>query len=275
MTSPGRSAALFGAVVLLVGLVGFVVVRVRGGERTGTSAAGRTPPVAAAEPAGVLPQMKAPPGRPSRPPGPGEKDRPAPPPEPALPRLGPEERALLLEKVRRDPHPGLAAFRLLSDRYVDDNAAMAAEQAKKEGLTLAEVRELTHFGLLAMATQRVEDLEDIIGHPLDAETRAALSKLLATSDQQFEAQMRELVAKGGGESERWALIRGMESRYLEELERLTGLDEEKLDDLLAGNLGLPGAPAAGLPAPDPRGVPRDDDRGPRDTVTPPPRPSVP
>lgn len=211
-------------------------------------------------------------GRPRLPPGPGPKSRPSPPPEPVLPRLDEAERAKLAERVRRDPHPGMAAFRALSDRYVDENAAMAAEQAKKEGLTLGEVRELTHFGLLAMATQRVEDVEDIVGHPIRDEARGELSKLLAASDQQFESAMRELVKRGAGEDERWKLIRGMEERYLRELYRITGLDEETLDDLLAGNVGLPGAPAAGLPA---AGKGSGDEQGPRDPVTPPAKPPVP
>lgn len=263
MTPTGRAAAL---VVVVAGVAGAVALV---GRRAPSPPSPALPPSSStARP--TLPPADNP-ARPRTPPGPGPRDRPPMPPEPVLPRLDEAERAKLAERVRKDPHPGMAAFRVLSERYVDDNAAMAREQAAKEGLTLPEVRELTHFGLLVMATQRVDDVEDLVGHPLGAEARAALSTLMTGADRDFEEGMRALVKRGASEEERWALIHRTEESYLRELYRITGLDERTLDDLLAGNVGLPGAPAAGLPA----GKADPDDRGPPDPVTPPARPVTP
>lgn len=181
-------------------------------------------------------------GRPSREPGPGG-GKPAPVAEPRMPVLTPDEHAQLAAEVRDAPAPGAAAFRKLSDRYVDENLELAQRQASAEGLSLPEVRELTYFGLLAMATQRFDDVEEITGRPLGESDRAALGELMQGANGDFRTQMRALVGRRGAEAERWALIRETQARYQRELFRITGLDASTLDDLLAGNLALPGAPA--------------------------------
>jgi hypothetical protein len=84
---------------------------------------------------------------------------------------------------------------------------------------------------------------------------------MQTANQGFKTDMRALVQRGAPESERWALIRATEADYQKRLFAITGLDEERLDDLLAGNLLLPGAPAATstseLPSEPPPEAPRD------------------
>jgi hypothetical protein len=206
--------------------------------------------------------------RPVRPPGPGDP-KPAGIPEPAMPVLTPEWKAQLAEQVRGQDRPGEAAFRAVSDRYVDENLDLARGQATAEGLTLPEVRELTYFGLMVLATQRVDEVEQIIGRALTEPDRDALGKLMQSSNATFRESMRSLVARHGGEDERWKLIRATEAQYQTELFRITGLDVGLLDDLLAGDLSLPGAPARGEP---PTGAPAG---GRRDEPGTPARPSQP
>ena len=207
-------------------------------------------------------------GRPTAAPGPGgEHPRLA---EPTMPTLSPGWRREVTERVRAADHPGAEAFRAMADLYVDHNADFARAQAEAEGLTLAEVRELTHLGLLVLATQRVPEVEDVLGHDLDDAARAAMGELMRASNDDFKRDLRELVAAGRPEAERWQLIRSTEARYLERFAAITGLDADQLDALLGGNILVPGAPIAGPPTPTP------DDDHPRDTSpTPPPRPSRP
>ena len=172
--------------------------------------------------------------------------------------------------MRGSTRPGRDAFRAVSERYVDENLELAKRQAAAEGLTLPEVRELTYFGLMVLATQRFEDVEAITGRPLGADQRDALARLMQSSNGEFREAMHALVARGGGEAERGKLIRDTEARYQTELFRISGLDDGMLDDLLAGNVALPGAPARGdQPEGPPIGGPRDDQPGT------PPRPGTP
>ena len=192
-------------------------------------------------------------GRPTQPPGPKGSGAPGL-PHPVMPVLSPEVKAQIAEQVRGQERPGTAAFRMISERYVDENLELATRQAASEGLTMPEFRELTYFGLMVLATQRIEDVEAITGHTLTADERARLGQLMQGANAEFKDAMRALVARGGGEAERWAMIRSTEARYQAELFKLTGLDDSALDDLLAGNAALPGAPIrgeapAGAPAP--------------------------
>jgi hypothetical protein len=221
--------------------------------------------VAVMDPAEPPPRAVPASARPSRPPGPNDP-KPGGIPHPAMPVLSEAWKAQLAEQVRGQERPGEAAFRAVSDRYVDENRELAARQAAEEGLTMAELRELTYFGLMVLATQRTSDVEEVIGRALTAEERDELAELMQSSNGEFRDSMRALVARGGGETERWALIRTTEARYQAELFRITGLDAGTLDDLLAGNLALPGAPIRGeAPSGPPAG-------GPRDQVGTPPRP---
>jgi len=215
------------------------------------------------------PRKAAPAGaRPVRPPGPDDP-KPAAAPAPAMPVLSAREKVQLAEQVRGSKQPGRDAFRAVSERYVDENLELATRQAAAEKLTLAEVRELTYFGLMVLATQRFEDVEAMTGRPLGEDQRGALGQLMQSSNSEFRDAMHALVARRGDEAERWKLIRDTAARYQAELFRISGLDEGLLDDLLAGNLALPGAPSRGEP---PEGAPAG---GPRDEPTTPPRPGRP
>ncbi len=207
------------------------------------------------------------PVRPRTPPVAG-RDR----PRPALDEPGPpiptdEMREVMAEKARGAARPGQVAFRTFSDLYVDANLDFARRQAESQGITVPEVRELTHFGLLVLATQRVPDVEEVLGQPLSQEQRDALAPLMTSANSEFKSEMRQLVADGAAEAERWKLIRGAEARYLDAFYRATGMNEALLDDLLAGNMLLPGAPINTEP-PDGPVSPAD----PRDDVADPQRP---
>ncbi|HKE19923.1 MAG TPA: hypothetical protein VKB80_33850 [Kofleriaceae bacterium] len=186
-------------------------------------------------------------------------------PRPALDEPSPpiptrEMRAAATEKARGASNPGAVAFRTFSDLYVDHNLDFARKQAESEGITVAEVRELTHFGLLVEATQRVPEVEEVIGHPLTGEQRESLAALMSSANADFKSKMRSLVAAGSSEAERWKLIREAQARYLADFFSATGMNDQLLDDLLAGNVLLPGAPAATQPpeGPVPPAGPRDD-----------------
>jgi hypothetical protein len=246
-----RNAVLFGA--LAVSTLAFFGSRSPG-------AGGRVAPSAALPVAtdGAL-------VRPTRPPGPDDP-MPARPPEPALPVQTPEMREAIVASARGSSRPGQAAFRTFTDAYVDANLDFAEEQAASEGVTVAEVRELTHFGLLVLATQRVSDVEQMVGGELSSGQREALATLMTSANERFKQDIRALVASGASEEERWTLIRETEATYLASFYAATGMTEVLLDDLLAGNMMLPGAPVAtDLPA-DP------SPPSPADQVDPPPRP---
>jgi len=196
--------------------------------------------------------------KPRKPPGPNDP-HPPPVPEPTMPTPSPEWRAALADRVRGTAHPGETAFRALSDLFVDSNIGFANEQAAHEGITLPEVRELTHFGLIVLATQRANEVEELIGRALSDEERERMAALMRSANEGFKQEMRALVARNASETERWELIRATEGRYRRELFTITGLNDELLDDLLAGNVLLPGAPSTTVaPSGPPPEAPRDD-----------------
>lgn len=243
-------AALAGALALWAW-----TARSRAGDRPATAAA----PTAAAA---------APTGRPSAPPGP---DGPHPTiAEPTMPPLTPAWRRTVTAQVAADPRPGAAAFRAMADLYVDHNADFARAQAEAEGITVPEVRELTHLGLLVLATQRVAEVEDVLGHDLDDAARAELTALMHASNDDFKRDLRALVAADRPEDERWQLIRATLARYLDRFTAIAGLDPDQLDALLGGNVLLPGAPIAGPPTPSPT-----DPADHHDSPAEPPRPPRP
>lgn len=202
--------------------------------------------------------------RPRQPPGPDGKRRAM--PEPRSPQLTPQWRAELTEKVEGLERPGEAAFSAYADRFVDENLDFAQEQARAEGLTLPEVRALTRLGLLVMTTQRIEEVEEVLGRDLPKETEQALGELVYQQNGEFKRQMRELVAKGAPEAERWQLISSADQRFREAFLATSGMSAEQFDDLLAGNLLLPGSP------PGPKGA--TPEPGKRDTLATQPRPEA-
>lgn len=188
------------------------------------------------------------PARPDRPPVPGF-DMPRRAREPELPPNANQVHVAAYEKALRDSseRPGEAAFRATVDAFMEYNKSFAEAQARQEGLTVAEVGELTYFGLMVQETQRWPEVEAVLGRTLTDDERQAAEQLMHAANTEFKQKMRELVAKGDNEDARWELIRGTQERYQRDYFELTGMTPELLDDLLAGDVTRKGAPIATPP----------------------------
>lgn len=195
------------------------------------------------------------PRRPSEPPVPG-LDLPRRAPEPKMPpdvdRTAARAYAQAVEAgVDR---PGDKAFRATVDAFVEYNMAFAEAQAKQEGLTVDEVRELTYLGFMVLETQRWPDVEELLGRALTEDERLAAESLMNETNAEFKETMRKLVAEGKGPDQRSELIRSTQERYKTEYFALTGMTPELLDDLLAGDASRKGAP---ITTPPPEDIPRN------------------
>lgn len=189
-------------------------------------------------------------------------------PPPGARQLG--ARAYREALARNEPGPAQAAFRKTVDAFLEHNRQLAREQAEAEGLSIEEVGELTQLGFVVQHTQRWGEVEDMLGEPVDANTRQNAEALMHDLNAEFKTDMRRLVQAGAPEAERWALIRDTRQRYLDTYFDLTGMQEEQLDDLLAGDWLREGSPAE-LPPPEQR-APRSGNE-PEPSVDPPSRPA--
>jgi hypothetical protein len=205
-----------------------------------------SPPSAAArQPSPMYPE------RPRTPPVPGQ-DRPRPAPMPEFPPQSSEIQAKAYAEARAagEARPGDKAFRATVDAFMKYNRAFAEEQARREGITVDEVAELTYFGFLALQTQRWTEVEEIIGRALSEEERIAGEDLLHAANTEFKDALRKLVADGAPQEARWKLIRDTQERYLREYFALTGMTPAALDDFLAGDVTRTGAPVVTPPPED-------------------------
>lgn len=191
------------------------------------------------------------PVRPREPPVPG-RDAPPQVDEPAFPPDAKElRRAAYQEAVAEQaPRPGEKAFRAMVAAFMEHNQELAEAQAAAEGLELDEVEELTFFGLMAQETQRWPEVERVMGGPVDEQTRAQAATLLDEMNAEFKQSMRDLVKEDLPAEDRWALIRSVQEDYRERYFDITGMDEDMLDDLLAGDPSREGAPGTTPPPED-------------------------
>jgi hypothetical protein len=127
---------------------------------------------------------------------------------------------------------------------MEHNAPFARAQAAKEGITVAEVAELTFLGYMVKATQSPHELEEVTGRALSEADRDKLGALMQTHNEGFKEKLRALVKNGAPEEARWELIRATEEAYKRDLFALAGLDDETFDAILAGDITKPGAPIA-------------------------------
>ncbi|MEM9452867.1 MAG: hypothetical protein AAGF11_01725 [Myxococcota bacterium] len=191
------------------------------------------------------------PVRPSTPPVPGRDepppiDEPSPPPNGVALRLAAYQQAV----ERQDPRPGEQAFRAMVSAFMEYNHRFAVAQAEAEGIGLDEVEELTYFGLMAQESQRWGEVEQLLDGPVDPETRAQAATLLDELNTEFKQSMRDLVKEGVSVEDRWALIRSVQEDYRQRYFDLTGMDEDQLDDLLAGDASRDYAPGSTPPPED-------------------------
>lgn len=183
------------------------------------------------------------PERPRTPPVPG-RDEPRGVPMPEMPPDVREMQARIFTEAKAagEERPGEKAFRATVDAFMEYNRHFAEAKAKEEGFTTKEVAELTYFGFLVMQTQRWSEVEELAGHEISEDERALGEELMHTSNREFTAAMRKLVAEKAPEEARWKLIRDTQERYLREYYALTGMTPALLDDLLAGDVSRTGAP---------------------------------
>jgi hypothetical protein len=132
--------------------------------------------------------------------------------------------------------PGAAAFRATTDAYFEYNLELAKQQAAAEGLTLEQVKELTYFGLVVMRARQWGDVEDVLGHELTDDQRAAGDKLVEAAHLDYKETIRASVAAGDDPAARDALIQDTEGRFFAEYYEITGLAAGQFDDLLAGDV---------------------------------------
>lgn len=157
---------------------------------------------------------------------------PEPPPNLLEVRAKAYKEALALNKKT----PALTAFRKSVSHFIEYNRQFADAQAQAEGISVEEVEELTFFGFLTQATQRWEDVEEVLGKKLSEASRNKASKELDQLNREFTKAMRKMVNEGATEPERWEYIREVQSRYLNEYYAITDMNESLLQDLLAGDI---------------------------------------
>jgi len=225
--------------LLLVGAVGLLVLwgsgRVAGPSRPD----GRSPDADDRPGPFTLtnPDEELDPVRPSTPPMPGvDRPRRRPSPEPPPNRRSILERAYAQAKTEDAPRPGEAAYRATVSAFIRHNEPFARKQAAKEGLTMEEVEELTAFGLIAQESQRWGDVEELLERPVPQEAKEAAEQLLHGLNREFKDQMRSMVESGATEEQRWEYIRETQTAYRDAYFETTGMNQELLDQLLAGDV---------------------------------------
>jgi hypothetical protein len=127
---------------------------------------------------------------------------------------------------------GAEAFRSFSDDFVDANPDAVKEHMQREGLTRAETKELTYFALLVSESHDWDVVESLTNHPIEAEARRQAWSQMQRRSGQMREELQALVKSNAPEEERWAAIDRVESGYLEDYYRLTGMTPELLDQLL-------------------------------------------
>ena len=151
--------------------------------------------------------------------------------------------------AKNTQRPGEFAYRAAVSEYVRHNQAFAEAQAEKVGLTLEEIEELTFFGLLTQETQRWPDVEELLGHAVDDAVRQQIARVRDELNREFKSHMGQLVDEGVSPEERWAYIQEVEKRYKAAYYEATGMSEDLLDALMAGDAGRAYAAGAQVPAP--------------------------
>jgi len=180
-----------------------------------------------------------------------------------MPKVLPSVAAYRSALATGDDHPGAAAFRADTDMYCEYNMEEVEAQARKEGLTVAEVKELTFFGFVGMRTTQPEKVAEAIGRPLTDEETRHLGEILDSENKAFAKKMHEEVDRGASEDDRWALIREAEQHYRQQFADAYGITEAQFDQMLAPdedtsgggprqpltNVSTPGAPPPPPPPP--------------------------
>ena len=127
---------------------------------------------------------------------------------------------------------GVVAFREFSDDFVEANDDAVIEHMKREGLTREETKELTFFALLVSESHDWDAVESLTEHPIEEEARRQAWVQMQQRSRQMREELQALVKQQASEAERWDAIDRIESGYLADYYRLTGMTPALLDQLL-------------------------------------------
>jgi|GEM_PF-2652605 len=147
--------------------------------------------------------------------------------------------------------PGTAAMHADTDLYVDYNLELADEQARVEGLTFDEVRELTFFGAVGMRTTQPHVVEDVLGRELTSGEVERLNEILRQADEALTARLHEHVEGASPLGTRWATIQAAEQEYIDQFRSAFGIDSDGFDRMLRPDPDLPDPEPLDLILPDP------------------------
>jgi hypothetical protein len=146
-------------------------------------------------------------------------------------------------------HPGASALRAEGDWYCEYNRKAIDEQARREGLTTEEVKELTVLGFAALKTTQPAEVQKVLGRELSPEELNRLGAILSEENESFKKTMRLKVKGGASLEERWRTIQEFESQYVQLLYQTFGITGAQFDQMLTTNADPRiGAHAVPLPA---------------------------
>lgn len=159
---------------------------------------------------------------------------------PAAPRVRAPSPGLVLRAdvagELSDVAPGAVAFRKYTDDFVDAQADAVQAHMARERLTLDETRELTYFAVLAVESQDWARVESLTGKPLSPESRREVWESMMARSQEVRRHLQKEIAAGSDEGTRWETIARVESDYLGDYYRITGMTPALLDQLLLASV---------------------------------------
>jgi hypothetical protein len=106
----------------------------------------------------------------------------------------------------------------------------------RQRLTMDETRELTFFAVLAVESQDWARVEGLTGKALSNDQRREVWESMMARSQEMHRHMGEQIASGADEGARWETIGQVESGYLSDYYRITGMTPAMLDQLLLASV---------------------------------------
>ncbi len=130
-------------------------------------------------------------------------------------------------------HPGARSFRADTEVFCQHNQREVEEQARKEGITVDEVKELTFFGFAAMRATQPGKVAEVLGRPLSSEETAKLGRILDEENRAFQQVLHQEVDQGVSLEQRWETIRSFERTFVGRFEQSLGMTPAQFDQMLA------------------------------------------
>jgi len=140
--------------------------------------------------------------------------------------IGPPEYQALAEN---DEHPGETALRAYTDDFMANQADAVKEHVAHEKISMEETRELTYFAFVARTSLDWDAVETVTGHPIAPNARSYAARAMLDASADMTAKLRDQVAAGAPDADRWQTIHDVEQSYLDRYYQLTGMTPELLD----------------------------------------------